>query len=264
MASFNWRYPEQGDHRQYMSSNPASSSSSSSKFSTFDQIRMDLASSNMDAADAHSDYLSSVTPQSAMRVIPSIKEQMNMPSTSKGNLEIVKNPEFTGVNTPISKQWDQVERMADTNATSITSGSSSGASPTMGALDVGKLVQEGARNGVNALGAMTNQQIEKDYASNSLQAGIHAGTQASIIKDQAGARNNTEQAFGMAGAMFGPVGAALGTLVGNKLGNIGAELPYMKTANSGGGKVNPQDTGVASTLNTYGQTGQTQQQDNSQ
>lgn len=261
MAAFYWKYPEQGDHRQYMQKSPTDAVSSTSKFSTFDQQRMDLAGSNMDLWDNHTNFLNNLVPQSSVKITPSMAQQREMPSTSK---QVTAQKE---VNVPIQKAWDEIESRANANASAMTSSApsmSSGSSPTLGALDIGKLVQEGARNGVNALGAMTNQQIEKDFAKNSLQAGIHAGAQASIIRDQASARNQTEQAFGMAGAMFGPVGAALGTFVGNKLGNVGAELPYMKTANSGSGKVNPQDTGIASTLNTYGQTGQTQQQDLSQ
>lgn len=128
---------------------------------------------------------------------------------------------------------------------------------------VSQIVQVERENTKNAQGvknAHDQEQINMDYERNSMQKGIHAQQQADMIKSQQQTQSNLENAYGAAGSIFGPVGAIIGNLIGNSQAN--KSDPYMKTAYSNQGKVNPQDTGIVNTSSSMGATGETQQVNN--
>lgn len=163
------------------------------------------------------------------------------------------------------KTWDNIEaKNGVVPQTRSGLGFESPQAVTSGSPDpVSQIVQVERENTKNAQGiknAHDQEQINMDYERNSMQKGIHASQQADMIKSQQQTQSNLENAYGAAGSIFGPVGAIIGNLIGNAQSN--KTDPYMKTAYSNQGKVNPQDTGVVNTSSSMGTTGETQQINN--
>lgn len=166
---------------------------------------------------------------------------------------------------PITKTWDSIEARNGVVPKDTRGFGFESPEPAMGGSPdpVSQLVEIERENTKNAQGiknAHDQEQIGMDYERNSMQKGIHAQQQADLIKTQQTNQSNLENAYGAAGSIFGPVGAIVGNLIGNHMAN--KSDPYMKTAYSNQGKVNPQDVGVVNTNSSLGATGETQQVNN--
>lgn len=175
------------------------------------------------------------------------------------------NGPMTENHTNLVKTWDNIEaRNGVAPQTRAGLGYEAPETAMGGSPDpVSQLVEierENTKNAQNIKNAHDQEQIGMDYEKNSMQKGIHAQQQADIIRTQQQNQSNLESAYGAAGSIFGPVGAIVGNLIGKAQAN--KSDPYMKTAYSNQGKVNPQDTGVVNTSSSLGTTGETQQVNN--
>lgn len=157
----------------------------------------------------------------------------------------------------------------------------SGASEVLSGLETGaEAVETGAEvaEGFSGLGigAIINQQLgmattnaitanlretqNTDFIQNATQQGIGAELQANLIKGTEGANIENISAISGIGSILGPVGSLAGAAIGQSI--YQPNSAYLNTANSFGGMINPQDTGIVQSLNTDQATGDTQQVDN--
>lgn len=114
--------------------------------------------------------------------------------------------------------------------------------------------------GVNQIQtSQTNTQISKDYSHNISQNGVNVGLNADLIRTSQQNTNNYASAGGSIGALFGPLGALAGHAIGSALSNSDINL---RTASSFAGKINPSDTGIATSASTAGASGVSTMQDN--
>lgn len=167
----------------------------------------------------------------------------------------------------LSRTWDNIESLNGSapvtrlglgaQTPQATAASPAGLDPVS---DLVALERQATQAGQGVKDAHDQEQIGLDYQHNSMQKGIHAQFQADRIRNQQSTQSNMEHAYGAAGALFGPVGAIVGNLIGSAMSS--KNNPYMFTGYSNSGVVNPQDTGIVNTNSASGATGSTQQENN--
>lgn len=102
-------------------------------------------------------------------------------------------------------------------------------------------------------------QAASDYAQNMLSHGLNVGLNANIIQSQQENTIRNQETGGSIGSLFGPIGALIGHAVA---GYASVNADQLKTASSFNGMVNPQQTGIVSSMTTAGSSGEGTQVDN--
>lgn len=120
---------------------------------------------------------------------------------------------------------------------------------------INSMLGDATAAGINA----SNQnQISKNYISNSMAKGSQSGFQAGLIKESEMAHANITNAGAKIGGIAGPLGAWFGSLIANAIQDSTPKDAYndFKTGYSFDGKVNPQDTGLVASGTTSGLSGE--------
>lgn len=255
------------------SNNPVYESPESSSTSWFDQVEhwnapsegIETISPRM--AEVYSSFGDNTTSSAdAIRQLWQNNERIGARATETTEAPVASEINTTNVSempSELSSEIAGAEETVESTETSIEA-TEAAAEVAEGSTGIGLLAilnQQLGQATTSALQANLNDQVNKDFVSNSLQQGIGASEQANIIKGEEEVNTNKITAASSIGSILGPLGSLAGQAIGQAIYQPGNSYS-LNTANSFNGMINPQDTGVVQSLNTDAASGETQQVEN--